>query len=124
MDCNAILLRAHHGACIRYFRGEGYSESFARHMAEVIAELEPDTQVQIVCAPDIICAGCPNLSGGACGSQAKVLRYDRAVLKLCGIEENSVLSYAEFCELVETKVIAPGKRPEVCADCEWNDICF
>ena len=123
MGDTALPLRAHHGMCIRYFKGEGYSSDFTRHMAGVISGLTADTPVRIVCAPDAVCAGCPNLSGGECASQAKALRYDRAVLSLCGLKEGRILPYGEFAALRESGVIAPGKRPAVCPDCEWNDIC-
>lgn len=123
MGKRALPLRAHHGMCIRYFRGEGYSSDFTRHMSGVISVLGPDAPVRIVCAPDAICAGCPNLSAGVCASREKTERYDRAVLSLCGLEEGGVLPFGEFSALVESRVIAPGKRPAVCPDCEWNDIC-
>ena len=123
MDGRTITLRAHHGLCIRYFKGKGYSVDFTRHMAGVIAKLGPKTQVSLICAPDDICAGCPNLSCGECSSQSKVTRYDSAVLELCGIDEGASMPYGRFAELVEKNILAPGKRSEVCSDCEWNDIC-
>ena len=123
MRKKALLLRAHHGLCIGYFRGEGYSGDFTRHMAEVISSLEPDTAVNIVCGPDEICAGCPNLAGGVCASQSKVAHFDRAVLELCGIEEGCQMRWAELRSLIVSRIISAGKRQEVCSDCEWNDIC-
>lgn len=123
MDRTEVLLRAHHVMCIHFFKGEGYSGDFTLHMAEVIAGLTPFTPVKPVCGPDAICAGCPNLSGGVCASQSKVMRYDKAVLEACGAEEGRIMPWGELKALVERRVIAQGKRPLICSDCEWNDIC-
>ena len=31
-----IPLRPHHGMCLAYFKGEGYSNGFTAHMAEML----------------------------------------------------------------------------------------
>ena len=31
-----VLLRPHHGMCLAYFKGEGYSDGFSAHMKEVL----------------------------------------------------------------------------------------
>lgn len=33
-------LRPHHGMCLAYFEGKGYSSSFCVHMGEVLEKLE------------------------------------------------------------------------------------
>ena len=35
-----VLLRPHHGMCLAYFKGEGYSDGFSAHMKEVLDELQ------------------------------------------------------------------------------------
>ena len=39
MCAEPIRLRPHHGLCMAYFVGEGYSSGFSRHMGEVLAAL-------------------------------------------------------------------------------------
>ena len=120
---NRLELRAHHAVCIRFFKGRGYSQGFTNHMAGVIAGLEDDTPVRTVCHADVICAGCPNLNGGVCASEAKVRRYDERVLALCGLDQGAQLAWGELFGLVSQRILLPGRRKEVCSDCEWNEIC-
>lgn len=83
-----ISLRAHHGMCLAFFRGEGYSSDFTRHMAQVHEYLRqnPQQKIRVVEERDIICRACPNLHGGVCETAEKVARYDRKVKQLCGLE--------------------------------------
>ena len=40
MTDQIIKLRAHHGMCIAYFQGQGYSEIFTEHMKSIIKLLK------------------------------------------------------------------------------------
>ena len=42
-----VLLRPHHGMCLAYFKGEGYSDGFSAHMKEVLDELQKGMDVQL-----------------------------------------------------------------------------
>ena len=42
MSGERIVLRAHHGMCLAYFIGEGYSGGFTAHMGRVLAALKPE----------------------------------------------------------------------------------
>lgn len=118
--CALHKIRPHHGLCAEFFRGEGYSGDFTRNMGEVLAELDRnDSEVKLVLREDGICEGCPNM--GKCGEKA--FRYDTMTLKLCGIDEGSVINWKAFRELVRERIILPGRLSEVCADCIWAEIC-
>ena len=39
MCAEPVRLRPHHGLCMAYFAGEGYSPGFSRHMGEVLETL-------------------------------------------------------------------------------------
>ena len=122
MDCTAEL-RAHHGVCIQFFEGKGYSDGFTRHMAAVIAKLGKDTPVRVVCHADAICSGCPHDLGCECESEDKVCTYDSRVLELCGLSEGDELTYGELRDMVMNNIILPGKLSSVCPNCEWSPIC-
>ena len=51
-----VLLRPHHGMCLAYFKGEGYSDGFSAHMKEVLDELQKGMDVMSCCGCDGICA--------------------------------------------------------------------
>lgn len=53
-------IRAHHGLCISFFEGKGYSENFTANMAKMIALLEVDPNVKIIDHTDEICKACPH----------------------------------------------------------------
>ena len=118
-----ICLRPHHGMCLAYFRGEGYSEGFIAHMASVKAVLEAGARIRVTDSADRICQGCPNRRGTDCLTQEKVCRYDRQVLALCGLTPGDEMPYADFAQMVYGKILQPGLREEICGDCQWNHLC-
>ena len=123
MSGERIVLRAHHGMCLAYFIGEGYSGGFTAHMGRVLAALKPDTPVRLAASVDAVCAACPNNSGDVCDKQAQVAGYDEAVLSLCGLTEGDELPFGAFTRLVQARILAPGLRREICGACQWSGIC-
>lgn len=91
MDEASISLRAHHGLCLHFFQGKGYSGAFVENMARKKAMLEENPLVRLTDQADEICRACPNNLCGQCESAEKVRRYDRAVLSLCGLTPGDVL---------------------------------
>ncbi len=52
----AVLLRPHHGMCLAYFQGYGYSDGFQRHMGEMLEVFEKNIPVKLTSAVDEICS--------------------------------------------------------------------
>ena len=117
-----LSLRAHHGLCMAYFVGEGYSSGFKKHMAEVLQAVQPETPVRLAAGVDEICSACPHNCGGVCESPT-VDSHDRAVLQAYGLQKDQQLRFGEFTSLVQEKIIAKGLREEICGDCQWSSIC-
>ena len=91
-----IKLRAHHGMCLAFFEGKGYSAGFTAHMARILEYLEQENPtVTVVAEADCICGGCPHLANGICENAALVQGYDRQVLSLCGMEEHSISDWEQ-----------------------------
>lgn len=120
---SSICLRPHHGMCLAYFEGKGYSQGFAEHMGKILELLERDVQVCLTVGGDMICSACPNLKEQICVTADLVAEYDRKVLLLCGLQENETISFAEFIEKVENLILKPGKRKKICGNCQWDGIC-
>jgi len=143
-------LRAHHGMCLAYFEGKGYSDTFTAHMGQIRAQLEADPEqiVEWVTQTDVICGACPNNVDGVCSSAEKVERYDRVVMRalrqaLQQDEKEAAqgdiyppentgnnactkplkMTYAAFSKRVREHILIAGKRSEICGDCQWNEIC-
>lgn len=117
-------LRAHHGMCLQFFVGEGYSSDFTLNMSRLKAYLEEnDPVVTLVAEDDNICAKCPNLMANGCESFDKVKNYDGRVLKTLGLEPGCRIRYSEFIKLVADSIIATGERKNICGDCEWTGLC-
>lgn len=123
MCAEPLPLRPHHGMCLHYFAGRGYSEEFTAHMAGVKRRLFDDTPVRLLVGADAVCAACPNNLDGSCEKPALVAGFDREVLRLCGLEEEQVLPWGTFRSLVEERILAPGKRREICGECQWSGLC-
>ncbi len=123
MPNKPLKLRPHHGMCLAYFIGEGYSNAFTAHMRQILESTVPDTPVVLTVGTDTICGACPNHDGGVCTADGKVSRYDQAVLDLCGLCAGTSLSFSAFTELVQDRILMPGLRSAVCGDCQWDSIC-
>lgn len=123
MSSDPLLLRPHHGMCMAYFIGYGYSDGFSAHMAQLLRELSPERPVRLTVGTDAVCGPCPNNVEGICSKPALVAGYDRAVLERCGLEEGQILPFGTFTAMVQKKILSPGLRPGICGTCQWNDIC-
>ena len=119
-----IKLRAHHGLCLYFYHGKGYSNEFVKNMNKIKEDLEKDPLITIINSCDDICARCPNNLNNKCSSLEKVNRYDSKVLNECKIEPNSVMRYSRFNKLVCDNILEEGKRENICGDCEWSQICI
>ena len=118
-----IKLRAHHGMCLKYFVGKGYSNDFIKNMANIKEELKANPCVLITDKPDVICDICPGNNDGICVSQDKVSFYDKAVLDICNIPDGTVMPYLDFENLVRQNILSQNKRKDICSNCEWDDLC-
>ena len=118
-----IRLRPHHGMCLAYFEGKGYSDGFTGNMQHMLELLEKGADVEMAVFGDEICKACPNLKHGVCLSADLVEHYDRKVLEYCGLKERENLSFRDFVDNVQKNIIEAGKRVEICRCCQWNEIC-
>ncbi len=121
---SSYKLRPHHGLCIQFFRGEGYSPKFVRNMTKIIEKLEENPEIQLISGADDLCRTCPNRVGEVdCRSDEKVLCYDAAVLKLCGLESGERLLWQEFSQRVYQEILNRNLREEICGECQWTELC-
>lgn len=123
MENFKFRIRPHHGMCMLFFKGKGYSSEFTSHMSATITALEADPFVRLTVGTDEICRRCPNNVDGACTTAEKTAAYDARVLALCGFAKGAVIPYSRFRGAVLERIIIPGKRADVCGDCEWNEVC-
>lgn len=116
-------IRAHHGMCLCFFKGKGYSDGFTGHMTEMKRLLQENPPVRIVARTDDICSACPNNRAGVCTAAEKVAEYDRQVLERCGLSEGEVIRFLDFEKRVCNHIIYPGQREIICGDCQWSALC-
>ena len=114
-------LRAHHGMCLYFFRGKGYSGQFVENMGKMKAVLEENPTIRLMDSPDDICAACPNKVTEPCAEKAS--QYDQEVLRRCGLSVGDTLSYEDFSEKVVETILRPGVRGSICGDCQWSSLC-
>ena len=114
-------IRAHHGMCLSFFQGKGYSGEFVENMSRMKAILEKNPEISLMDSPDDICAACPNRLTENCAEKAS--RYDREVLRRCGLSVGERLPYREFSRKVIETILRPGVRVEICGDCQWSSLC-
>ena len=114
-------IRAHHGVCLYFFQGKGYSGEFVENMGKMKAILEKNPEISLMDSPDDICAACPNRLTENCAEKAS--RYDREVLRRCGLSVGERLPYREFSRKVIETILRRGVRAEICGDCQWSSLC-
>ena len=114
-------IRAHHGVCLYFFQGKGYSGDFVENMVRMKAILAENPEIILMDGPDDICAACPNRLTETCAEKAS--RYDREVLRRCGLSVGERLPYREFSRKVIETILRPGVRAEICGDCQWSSLC-
>ena len=115
-------LRAHHGMCLYFFQGKGYSGKFVENMGAMKEILEENPLVRLLEGYDDVCAACPNKLTETCAEKAS--RYDREVLGRCALSPGETLSFRDFSRRVEDTILRPGKREEICGDCQWSSLCL
>lgn len=118
-----IRLRPHHGMCLAYFEGKGYSEEFTENMKNIFELLQRDAEIKLTIGGDEICRKCPNLQNNICISADKVEKYDKKVLENCNLQEDDHISFKEFVSIVQKNIIETGNRSLICGNCHWNYIC-
>ena len=124
MSGEPMALRPHHGMCMAYLVGFGYSDGFSRNRARLLAaELTPDRPVRLTVDTDQVCAACPRSAGGRCDKPELVAGYDRAVLELCGLTEGAVLAFGAFTALVQSRILDRDLRRFICGGCQWDGLC-
>ena len=114
-------LRAHHGMCLAFFQGKGYSGDFVENMGQMKDILQGNPRIRLMDSPDDICAACPNRLTETCAEKAS--RYDREVLRRCGLSAGDTLPYLAFSKNVIQIILRPGQRAEICGDCQWSGLC-
>lgn len=123
LDDVVIPLRPHHGMCLAYFKGMGYSDGFSVHMQEMLEIFQKGAKIRLHADTDEICSACPNNEKGCCSSFSLVEKYDIAVLDLCGLENGQIMDFDAFTSKVQKEILSSGKRIEICGKCQWNSIC-
>lgn len=120
-----LRLRGHTLLCLQGFRGLGYSPSFVENLSTVHRTLAtgPETLVQVVDAPDVVCGACPHEAGAGCtlngdGTEAGMQAQDRAVLALLGLQPDDQLRWGEILDRIG-RFIEGGDLPTICGQCRW-----
>lgn len=120
----ALPLRPHHGMCLAYYQGKGYSPAFTRAADRLLARLEAENPtIRLTVAADMMCAACPNRRGDECAGTGNASRYDWAVLEQCGLAEGAELPFRDFAARVQRSILAPGGRRPICGGCRWSELC-
>lgn len=126
MRMKTLLFRPHHGLCLPFFIGKGYSGEFVENMKKVGAKLErePETLLKLHVGPDRICTACPNFLESGCRSGPKPVEYDRKCLSACCLQEGALLSWCEYRVRLRHSILkSMDSFSEVCSDCRWFFIC-
>jgi hypothetical protein len=118
-----IALRPHHGLCLNFFIGLGYSERFVQRMTWLQKELERNPLIELVSGTDVLCDACPNTQGESCSDEKRFSAYDAALLKMTALQTGRVIRWKQFKERMQERVFDEGRFHEICPDCQWHEFC-
>ena len=120
-----LALRAHNLLCLLGFRGRGYDAAFVRSMATVhrVLHADPETEVLVLTAPDVLCAACPNLATQGCtlggpGHEAHMRTQDEEVIARLGLLAGRTYRWREILSRVAERVRGTD-LPGLCTTCPW-----
>lgn len=128
-NISGIKLRAHHILCFHGYSGRGYDDTFIENM-NYLKELflsKPETLIEIISSPDVVCDACPNLSDNGCfedgnsDQEMRIHNRDLAVMNHLGISEEDVFSVGDIFKRAEADISSYLLR-EICHDCSWLPI--
>lgn len=119
-----VRLRGHHLLCLQGFRGYGYSETFTRELAAIVAALvaDPETLVTVVAGPDAVCAHCPAPDNHHCRTRRTELR-DQRVLSRLGWRVGDELPWSAVLRRLAERV-RPSDLDHLCRSCPWLPLGF
>ena len=118
-------LRPHHGICIGFFQGKGYSKEFTEHMTDTIKYLEENNpQICVDSSTDEICRACPNNINGQCNGDEKVSAIDKRCLDAVNIKDSTIINYKDYKALIKEKILDKAIGINICKDCQWSHICY
>ena len=115
-----IRLRPHHLLCFCFYEHKGYNQEFIDNMDKITSSID---KVLLTYENDDVCQCCPNIQNNICKSINKVNKYDKLVIELLNAKTNEIYDYDYLHQLVIDKIIKQDKLKDICADCEWYDIC-
>ncbi len=114
--------RVHHILCTNLYQGRGYSGDFCKNMTEVVNGLRehPETLLELVCEPDMICANCPNLTeeGGCMQDDNHVGMKDELLRQKLQLKEHGSYSYRGLCQTAYER-LTERDFTQSCGNCEW-----
>lgn len=116
-------IRPHHGLCLQFFEGKGYSKEFVENMYQVQEAARKNAPIELRFGKDTVCEKCPNFQGEACLNQGKVEEMDRKVTELCNLYEGQIMGVSEYLNLVQDKILKVNQLEYVCSTCSWYTIC-
>ena len=120
-----IRIRAHTLLCLQGFRGKGYSPEFVENLAgihEVLFE-NPDSWVEVVDAPDVVCGACPHREHSGCAingplSEEEMKLQDRHVLTLLDLQAGTRIQWREILDRIRGSITG-ADLPGICGQCRW-----
>ena len=115
-------LRGHHLICLHFFKGEGYSEDFIENIYNVLQ----NPKMQVIDGADDICAKCPYLENGKCGSHEysdeDIRAQDGEALRLLELEPGTVVEWGHIAAMLPP--ILDEWKSLFCGECEYRKVCF
>ena len=119
-----VKLRGHHLLCLHGFRGLGYSPEFTANMHAIHSRLIENgcEEITVTDSPDDICAACPNLFEGGCGSSGPEREQyirEKDIKVLRGLKLSPGDKMQAKVLFLKTADEFSEKLDKICLPCRW-----
>ena len=125
MEKMIIRLRPHHAVALYHFADRQPDRDYADNLEEIHARLSSGERemVQIIMHRDSLCAPCPHQVDAACERENWVQQLDRSIAAACSLKSGQWLPWKDLCAMMDAHVFEQEKWQELCAACQWYDLC-
>lgn len=120
-----MKLRGHHLICLHFYRGEGYSEEYVKHLQRVVNKAIKGELIEVAAGADDVCRACPYLQDNLCAHKEdadnEIRELDQKALEFLSVHPGSRVLWSDL----QKKVMAANKSwvDSFCSGCDWLDLC-
>ena len=124
-DAPEVRLWGHHGICLHFLKGEGYSPELVTQLAHILKKAEAGIDIELLSGADDVCHVCPYLQGEECRytryADPEIRVMDKTALDLLKLTPGEITRWPALREKIS--LIFHQWSQAFCRECDWKTAC-